>query len=76
MRYEDTIMPETSRCDSCDVRMDEGDNYGTDGEWLCEDCHDERKEDEDDSEDEPLTLAKPVATDWFAIATDITGAAK
>jgi len=76
MRYEDTVMPETSCCDSCGVRMDEGDNYGTDGEWLCEDCHNERKEDEDDSEDEPLTLAKPDATDWLAIATDITGAAK
>jgi hypothetical protein len=76
MRYEDTIMPETSCCDSCGVRMDEGDNYGTGSEWECEDCYNESKEDDDDSDDEPLTLAKPDAIDWLAIAADITGAAK
>jgi hypothetical protein len=72
MRYEDTIMPETSCCDSCDVRMDEGDNYGTGCEWLCEDCYNESKEDEDDSDDEPLTLSKPVKTDWLKLAGQIT----
>jgi hypothetical protein len=74
MRYEDTIMPETSCCDSCGVRMDEGDNYGTGDEWLCEDCHDERADDDCDDSDEPLTLSP--RTDWLAIAADITGAAK
>ena len=76
MRYEDTIMPETSCCDSCGVRMDEGDNYGTGCEWECEDCYNESKEDEDDSDDEPLTLAKPAPTDWLSIAAFIARAWK
>jgi hypothetical protein len=72
MRYEDTIMPETSCCDSCGVRMDEGDNYGTGCEWECEDCYNESKEEGGGDIDDD----KPVTIDWLAIAADITGAAK
>jgi len=53
---------------------------------LCEECAaeveaeeaEERALEEECANEiiEPLTLAKPDATDFFAIATDITGAAK
>jgi hypothetical protein len=75
MRYESTIQSETGRCD-CGVRVDEGDNYGMDGEWLCPDCHAEQTEagEEQDAifNDEPLSLAKPVKTDWLKLAGQIT----
>ena len=74
MRYEDTIMPETSCCDSCGVRMDEGDNYGTGDEWLCEDCNDELADDDCDDSDEPMDASSPI--DWLAVAAHITGAGK
>lgn len=68
--YEDTIMGEEGRCEHCGVRVDEGDNYGEDATWVCEDCHDERAEDED--EDEDVSISR---TDWLAVAADITGVA-
>jgi hypothetical protein len=75
MRYEDTVMSEEGRCD-CGVRVDEGDNYGQDGDWLCADCHAERVEADAEWDapfaDESLTLAP--RTNWLAIAADITGA--
>jgi len=74
MRYEDTIQSETGRCD-CGVRVDEGDNYGADGDWLCHDCYADRKEAGEEMDaifnDEPLSLAKPVKTDWLAVASSI-----
>jgi hypothetical protein len=54
-------------------------------DMLCESCEadaeaaeaEERALEEESAKEiiEPLTLAKPAATDWLAIATDITGAA-
>jgi len=74
--YEDTVMAETGCCESCGIRVDEGDNYGEDGDWLCADCHAERIEADDDfSPDEPLNLSVP-RTDWLGLAASITGAVK
>jgi len=77
MRYEDTIQGEEGRCD-CGVRVDEGYNFGEDGNWLCADCHADKVEADAEYDapfsDEPLTLAP--RTDWFALASNITGAGK
>ncbi len=69
--YEDTVMAETGCCESCGNRVDEGDNYGEDSDWLCADCNADRIEADDDDDAEPLSLAKPVRTDWLAVASSI-----
>lgn len=55
--YEDTVMPATGECCSCSIIVDEGDNYGQDGEWLCWDCLQD--------------TVRSHAIDWFGVACEI-----
>ena len=79
MRYEDTVMGEEGCCEGCGFRVDEGYNFGEDGNWLCADCHADKVEADLEWDapfaDEPISLSAP-RTDWLGLAADITGASQ
>jgi ribosome-binding protein aMBF1 (putative translation factor) len=74
MTYNDPQDVHGGECDHCGrtVRDNEQDLFAHGRLYVCEDCADEFGEEPED--DEPLSLAKPVKTDWLFIAGDLTGA--
>jgi hypothetical protein len=79
MSYRDPQIVHGAECPRClNWFRDNEEDFDADGYcWTCsEEIEAAEDDDRDDSDDEPLTLAKPAATDWLAVAADITGAAK
>jgi len=77
MTYNDPTEVHSGECDHCGrtVRDNEQDLFAHGRLFVCEDCADELgNQPSDDDDDEPLSLAKPVKTDWLHLAGQITGA--
>jgi hypothetical protein len=75
MTYNDPQEVHGSECPRClNWFRDNEEDFDADGYcWTCsEEIEAAEAEDRDDSDDEPLTLAKPVKTDWLKLAGQIT----
>jgi len=65
-------------CDHCTREVSDGEQalYAWGKLMVCNECYEtlEAEAEEEARDDEPLSLAKPVKTDWLAFAGDLTGA--